>query len=123
MAVGTADGSQAIAIAQLCIPILCARKHNLAAVDDLDSREQVHIYIYARRRFPATAHAGFSTGRFGVVDRCDAALRQDIVQYGIQIQFAGSHAVVDELRYAEDVEVAIKRRYLASRNQQDTIEV
>ena len=58
-----------------------------------------------------------------MANRCDAALRLDIPQHGIQIERSGTDAIVDKLRYAKHVEVPVERRHLAPGNQQDAIEV
>src|ERR1039457_6311854 len=121
VAIAPANRSQPMAITQLLIPEPRARKHDLSTVDDLYRREQTRVQV--RGWFPSTAHAGFAAGHFGVVYGCNAALRSDFAQHGIQIEPTGSHAEVEKFRYAKDVEMPVERRHLASWNQQDTIEV
>ena len=121
VAVAAADGGQAMAFAQLRIPEFCAGEHDLAAVDDLYRRKQIHVGV--RGRLPPAAHAHLAAGRLGVAYGSDAALRLDVAQHAVQIEAARGHAPIDELGYAKDVEVPMEGRHLPSGNQQYAVEV
>ena len=121
VAVASADRGEPMAIAHLSIPELALE--NIVwppLITSTAENRSMSSPAGGSQRQPMQA---FPSGRFGMADGCNAALRFDLFEHSVQIPFAGSYAEVDELGYAKDVEVAIEGGHLAPGDQQHAVEV